>query len=287
MQTPFERFVAPARAKTAAWRIIVGVVIIVLAPFIATFMFGFLLDRVISAIVTPIAGRNASVTLMLLFGAGFIAIGAVIAAGRLHGRAAATLFGIKDHFAKDFFTASSIVLVLTLVSSVAMGGAGGISPNLSLVVWLMLLPFAVAGVLVQTLAEELVFRGYLTQQLAARWASPAVWIFLPSALFAILHYDLTIPPEARWAGVIAAFVFALVAADITEQTGNLGAAWGLHFGFNTSVLVLISHDDRWQGLALLAGPDRLASMGALRISLLFDVAITLLAWVLCRRIMAR
>ncbi|XWN33046.1 MAG: type II CAAX endopeptidase family protein [Devosia sp.] len=287
MPTPFERFVAPARAKSEAWRVLVGVIIIALIPFIAAFMFGFMVERLINALVTPVAGRNATIMLVLLFGAGYLAIGAVIAAGRMHGRSASTLFGIKDRFAENFFAASGIVLSLTLLSSVAMGGAGSIKPSLSLAMWLMLVPFAASGVLVQSLSEELVFRGYLTQQLAARWASPLVWMFVPSVLFALLHYDLTLPPEARWAGVIAAFVFALVATDLTERTGNLGAAWGMHFGFNASVLLLVSHDDRWRGLALMAGPDRLASMEWLRISLLFDVAITLLAWLLCRRIMAR
>jgi DNA-directed RNA polymerase subunit RPC12/RpoP len=41
------------------------------------------------------------------------------------------------------------------------------------------------GVLIQTGAEEVLFRGYLQQQLAARFASPIAWMVLPSAIFAL------------------------------------------------------------------------------------------------------
>ncbi len=43
--------------------------------------------------------------------------------------------------------------------------------------------------LIQTGAEELVFRGYLQQQLAARFASPLIWMVLPALIFGAVHYD--------------------------------------------------------------------------------------------------
>ncbi len=46
-----------------------------------------------------------------------------------------------------------------------------------------LLPLTLAGLVVQTGAEELLFRGYLTQQLAARFEARAIWMGVPALAF--------------------------------------------------------------------------------------------------------
>ncbi|WP_338153259.1 CPBP family intramembrane glutamic endopeptidase [Pseudophaeobacter leonis] len=60
--------------------------------------------------------------------------------------------------------------------------------NLGFWPWLGLLPLSLLAVLVQVSAEEVVFRGYLQQALAARFKSPVIWLVAPSALFGLAHY---------------------------------------------------------------------------------------------------
>ena len=64
--------------------------------------------------------------------------------------------------------------------------------------WLSFLPLAMAGILLQTGAEELLFRGYLQQQFAARFKSAGPWLILPSVLFGLAHYDPSADVEIRW-----------------------------------------------------------------------------------------
>jgi membrane protease YdiL (CAAX protease family) len=70
------------------------------------------------------------------------------------------------------------------------------------------LPLALVGVLIQTGAEEVLFRGYMQQQLAARFSSPILWMVLPSAIFAALHYQPEIMGDNTWLMMGAVFVFA-------------------------------------------------------------------------------
>ena len=55
--------------------------------------------------------------------------------------------------------------------------------------WLIGLIPALALILMQVAAEEVAFRGYLLQQLRARFRSPLVWAVLPALVFGALHFD--------------------------------------------------------------------------------------------------
>lgn len=81
-------------------------------------------------------------------------------------------------------------------------------------------------------AEELYFRGYLQQQLAARRASPWAWAVAPSFAFAALHYDPTLPAADQWPYLIDTFSFGLITAYATWRTGGLGLAIGAHVSNN-------------------------------------------------------
>jgi membrane protease YdiL (CAAX protease family) len=116
-------------------------------------------------------------------------------------------------------------------------------PNIELSLWLSFLPLALVGVLIQTGAEEVLFRGYMQQQLAARFSSPMMWMVLPSAIFAALHYQPEIMGDNTWLMMAAVFVFAVLAADLTAVTGNIGAAWAMHF-VNNALAILVGFDRR-------------------------------------------
>jgi hypothetical protein len=116
-------------------------------------------------------------------------------------------------------------------------------PNTELSLWMSFLPLALVGVLIQTGAEEVLFRGYLQQQLAARFSSPILWMVLPSAIFAALHYQPEVMGDNTWLMMGAVFVFALLAADLTAVTGN--DRRGLGDAFRQQRPGHPRHGDRW------------------------------------------
>ncbi len=115
--------------------------------------------------------------------------------------------------------------------------------------WAAGLALGVPLLLVQTGAEELVFRGYLLQQMAARFRSPLAWAMLPSLLFGALHYN-PLGPGGALAAIIVPTVGGIVLAAITVRTGGIAAAWGLHFGVNALALLVIAPPDHMSGLGL-------------------------------------
>ena len=78
-------------------------------------------------------------------------------------------------------------LAASLVWSAATGHASAAIRASTLEEWLLALGPVATVIFLQASSEELVFRGYLPQQLAARFGNPAVWGFLPSILFGALH----------------------------------------------------------------------------------------------------
>ena len=95
----------------------------------------------------------------------------------------------------------------------------------------------------------------MQQQLAARFSSPIIWMVLPSAFFAGLHYQPEIMGDNTWLVMGAVFVFALLAADLTAVTGNIGAAWAMHFVNNALAILLVATEGPLSGLALLRRAD--------------------------------
>src|SRR5690606_23395048 len=122
-------------------------------------------------------------------------------------------------------------------------------PGVPPLLWLLLLPLSLTAVLVQTSAEEILFRGYIQQQLAARFASPLIWMVAPAVIFGLLHYR---PDAGANGGLIMLWAagFALAAADLTARAGTLGPAIALHFMSNTSALLILSAEGTLSGLAL-------------------------------------
>ena len=122
--------------------------------------------------------------------------------------------------------------------------------------WLLLLPLAGAAILLQTAAEEIYFRGYIQNTLAARFANPMVWMVLPSLFFGLLHWTAEAGPIQAVQTVAITTVFGLAAADLTARSGNLGAAIALHFTYNAGLMLTSSTAGTpVSGLALFLFPE--------------------------------
>ena len=115
--------------------------------------------------------------------------------------------------------------------------------------WIPLLFLGVPLIFVQVASEEMVFRGYMLQQFAAKFWSPLGWSIVPSLLFALSHSADNTVFGISWFH----FVFGLIMAAVTSRTANLGAAIGLHLGHNIINILIISAPSKTvSGLALFA-----------------------------------
>jgi membrane protease YdiL (CAAX protease family) len=288
----FEAWQAPARRWPGVWRLVPGFYMILLVYMIcfAPILTGLILwhggDAVMGQLRRMMAPTEPGPTLLLLATFIGLALGAVAAAGFVHQRGPATLIGRAPVVVRDFLRAALVVAGVYAVLTLPWALRWDALPNLDPGTWLALLPLALAGVLIQTLAEELVFRGYLMQQLAARFRSPLIWLVLPAALFGSAHYAPQTNGVNTWVVIGAITAFGLAAGDLTRRTGSLGAAWGMHFANNVLALVVLGQSGAIQGLALWVTPYSAAD-ASLAPVLIGDLIAIGAVWLILTRILRR
>lgn len=101
---------------------------------------------------------------------------------------------------------------------------------------------ALAGLAVQTFAEEYIFRGYLTQGLLLALKRPLVASLVSGLIFGAMHIPNGAPQAA------SATLFGVVLAMIAIRTRGIAFTWGLHFANNTfAAVVLVSSGDAFRG----------------------------------------
>ncbi len=288
MYSAFTAYVAPARAYPQVWRLVLGLGLIIGVYFAWMGGVGLVLwllagGNGLGAGFAVIA-RGAEPWALILLLATFpgMGLGAWVAARLLHGRGWRSLFGPPARLLRDFgLGVGTMVFVGGGAGLLLLPMAPPLEPATELRIWLLFLPLALFGILIQTGAEELVFRGYLQQQLAARFASPLVWLLLPSALFGLAHFAPDEMGGNAWIVVIVTGFFGLIAADLTARTGSLGLAWGLHFANNVLAILLISAMAGLDGLALFRLADDHDAESSLRVLLLADLVLMALIWAAC------
>ena len=139
--------------------------------------------------------------------------------------------------------------LITMVVALAVVGAP-VRTNLSMGAWLITLAPLAILVFIQASAEELIFRGYMLQQLAARWRSPLIWGALPAVLFGLAHYSGGAQLGIGWHYVVVTVLFGLAAAALVWRTGSLSAAMGLHVGMNLFALSTVGLEGVIEGTQL-------------------------------------
>lgn len=289
-----QAFFAPAVPSAALWRLIVGflsatAIYLLLNNLLFSLLFS-LADPGDDAFLTDLlSGRTPTAMFALLGSFGLMIVGVGIVTRLLHRRPVGSLIG-PMHLAVPQFGAVLRMVVLVGVVLYLLPPWGMGAPyvsNMPLGKWVMLLPLSLMGVLLQVTAEEMVFRGYVQQQLAARFRSPLVWMVLPSVVFAFGHYL----PEAAGdnAAIIAiwAGIFGILMADLTARAGSLGPAIAVHFCNNVVAILITSLPDELSGLALYVTPFAMDDTAALRAWLPVDFAIMIVTWLAARLALRR
>ncbi len=268
---PTTPFWSPAKPRPELWRSLLGLVLIHLAFFAMTFAVIWLGARALGVAPQSIVGGGtpAAATVFFATFTGYH-LGLFLVVRFLHKRSYRSLFGPDCRLNRRHFLfglgAAALVAGLSSVFD-ATGFFPGttnddavIVQNLPFEHWALLLVPALALIFIQTLAEELVFRGYLLQQLRARFSSAWVWAVLPSTLFGMLHFDPATYGSNAYFYVLHTTMAGIILSLITMRTGNIGAAAGLHMA-NNAMLLILGNAGTLDGLSLYLTTPDLTSTG--------------------------
>lgn len=286
---PHESLVAPARESASLLRLTGGVVLLV----VGFILFGMMASR-LQWIFIP-AERQAewsealyhastpSAVLVNLFFFGLLIVALAFTTRLVHHRRWTTLIGRPALAMQQFLRVSKFLVALSLLVYL-LPAPEVLQPSLNLAIglWMLYLPLTLLGLLLQTGAEELVFRGYLQSQLAARFRSPFVWMTVPSAIFGMLHFNPGVDETAAWLVVFWAFAFGLAAADLTARSGTLGAALALHMVNNFVAIALVAPQDSFDGLALYTMPFSMSDTDLLLAWMPVEMMMLLCSWLAAR-----
>lgn len=248
----FQRYLAAAEGRPGLWRFGLGLLAVILgwalssAAVVGIFLAisalsGHPFETAFAELEHIAAAPDPlTVALTLLSFAGIWA-GLAAALPALHGRPFGSLFGPARRLERRGFAAGAALGLglygLTLAIAILLTGPPVFSAE-SLPLWALWLPVLAGLVLVQAGAEELLFRGYLAQEIGRRIASPLAWAVLPSVLFGLLHHAPHLPGQSAALYVGVTFLFGLTASLLVWHTGGLSMAIGLHTGLNLAGLTL-------------------------------------------------
>ncbi|MCV2887425.1 CPBP family intramembrane glutamic endopeptidase [Ruegeria aquimaris] len=281
-----EALVTPGRLRPEIWRLFLGLVLISVFVLACNTAVLALVSRFASPEWTEsfLAGTTPAGLLLLLSSFLFVTLGVALAARIVNKRRFWGILGqphlAVSQFWRVFRTLVGLGVVLLILPPYDMGEP--LEDNLSLGLWLPLLPLSLVAIGIQTSAEEILFRGYVQQTVAARFQSRVSWMALPSLLFALGHY---LPAEAGENALLIAlwaFVFGMLTADITARAGTLGPAIAMHLFNNMVALLIVAMPGSLSGLSLYLLPYDMADTENLRAWLAVDFAVMFVAWLAAR-----
>lgn len=259
----FQSYLEAARGRAGLWRILVGLLIIIAFWIAGTAAVLAVWVLVMLAQGTPLpqalqalgqAGSGGSPQIIAIMLATFIGVwaGVFVVHRALHGIAFRSVFAadLRIHW-RDL--GKGILLSLAFMvpgAIVALSLTDAVRTDLDVGRWALWLLPLIALIFIQATGEELIFRGYLLQQLANWSRSPAVWAGIPSVLFGLMHFNANLPDGGGYYYVLVTLLTGLTLALLVWRAGNLWAATGLHLATNVMGLCVIGADGVLTGTQL-------------------------------------
>ena len=279
LRTPqFERFISPAKGSLELWRLMVSLIICILtwlvfAKIIKALFFPYLETSTLST-------GNSSAGMIYILSSFLGLIFALLLVAKLHNRPLKSFFGSGSNFINHFFYSFLLCLIFCSVFAVTINIITGniVTQNLSISQWSRYLIIGLPLLLIQVTTEELFFRGYLVQQLAARYNSILIWMVLPSIVFGLAHYDPQNYGKAALPIVGLLTVYGVFATDLTRRTGNLSLAMGFHLSNNIFTIFIFGNTSKFSGLSLLTVPTFLENHENLKAILISEFLFIILVW---------
>lgn len=290
MNDNFAAFIEPARHKRGGFRLAFALITLVLLYAILsigvvlafvgfeTAQSGLDFSTVFAIVGAGLAEPNTPGEMIIVLSTFFAMLGAVWLTTLMFRRQGLRKLIGPGPVLRNFTTAVLIMLPLTLIGFALSLWSGDAILNLPFSSWLFWMLPALPLLLVQVSSEELIFRGYLLQELAVGFKSRWIWLLLPSFIFGCLHYDpARMGSNALYIVAVTTF-FGMITADVTIRTGNLGAAIGLHFMNNLQAMMLISLNGTLNGLSLYVTKTHVSDEAAVRILLFSSVGYVLVIY---------
>jgi len=130
---------------------------------------------------------------------------------------------------------SGIIAALSVTEMVARPGHAVLTLQMS--AWLPFALFALPLIVMQCVAEELLFRGFIVQGLSAVTRRRAIVAGVSSLLFVAVHF----PPTLAMASYY--FIFGLFLTWVVLRDQGLESAIGIHIGHNLLAILLFPSVD--------------------------------------------
>ena len=275
--------------QPSLWRLFFGVLTVLAVCLGWVFVVVWLVTRQGTATGNMAGGiaqtpAQSLIFLTMIMGLG---VGTLIAARFWQHRGLRSLIGHGPKTLRHFAVAALVTWAIAgALAALRLPFAEPIILNMDVRTWAMWLPLGLLAVALQTGSEEILFRGYLQSQLAARFRHPAIWLVIPAILFGAAHFLPTLPLGIGLTYVAVATLFGLLAGDLTAKTGSIGAAWGLHFANNALAILVVASEGTITGLGLYRSGDITDTLTPSAL-MMFDLAALILVWILIRRIVTR
>lgn len=256
---PHKGYIAPARLRGSLFLVVLGLMAIEMA-YRASF-------DVIDALFRDIApeamdafylgATPLSLTAQLL-SFSVLALAVILVARLVHQRGALTLLGPPRSAVRQFIAVLLPVMVLLALLELVppWWSRDALEETRNLISWTLFLPIALVAVFIQIGAEELMYRGYLQQQLAVVFPHPAAWLILTNLLFGLAHWSAGAGGAASLQYVVWAFFMGLCVSDLVARAGTLGPALAFHFANNLFAFMLYGEAGGYStGYALFLFPE--------------------------------
>lgn len=282
--TPFQSYIEPALHRAQIWRLAIGIVVVLVFWILGTAAVFFLSavfltssgdgnGGILTSLDSIATGRLPESVLIMLATFSGIWVGLFLVTRFLHKRPFRTLFSPDRRLdARQLLKGLVFGAVFAGISmGIAVLLAGDLRPGLAVDRWLILFLPLVALVIVQATAEELIFRGYLAQQLAARFSYWPIWAVLPSFLFGLLHYAPHLPDGGGFYYVAVTTLAGLMFCALVWRSGSLWAAVGVHVTINVVNLSAIGMNSIISGTQLFVAEEN-ALIPLMRVDLVITAA---------------